>query len=215
MVAFSQWNCLDKRRSPELAALKLGDEAAWKAFTSRYGQLVAHWARASHVVLQDIPDVVEDTFLRVLRNLEQFVPNGRAGCFVTWLKRLSGSAVGNYFRAVQRHHDTIVTTVDREQYSRHGLLSETDRKAEASGQLSDEFRRLLDQVQGEFGERAWTVFWRNVVNDVPNAVIAADLSMSLGAVRTCKYRVLKRLRALCKHCVTIQGTSSRFPRDYL
>ena len=56
------------------------------------------------------------------------------------------------------------------------------------------FARAIALIRGEFEERTWAAFWRTVVEGQPAKDVGADLSMSPGAVRVAKSRVLHRLR---------------------
>jgi RNA polymerase sigma-70 factor, ECF subfamily len=55
-------------------------------------------------------------------------------------------------------------------------------------------RRGLDLIRNEFAERTWQAFWRTAVEGRPACEVAGELSMSPGAVRVAKCRVLHRLR---------------------
>jgi RNA polymerase sigma-70 factor (ECF subfamily) len=56
------------------------------------------------------------------------------------------------------------------------------------------FRRALELIQAEFEPRTWKAFWEAAVEDRPAKDVAGELSMSPGAVRVAKSRVLQRLR---------------------
>ena len=54
--------------------------------------------------------------------------------------------------------------------------------------------RALESIRGEFEERTWLAFWETAVVGRPAGDVASDLSMSPGAVRVAKSRVLRRCR---------------------
>ena len=60
------------------------------------------------------------------------------------------------------------------------------------GQL---YRRALDLVRGEFEDRTWQAFWLTAVEGRAPAALTAELDMSTAAIRQCKSRVLRRLKA--------------------
>ena len=72
-------------------------------------------------------------------------------------------------------------------------LDEEDRAVEVGERGL--FNRALELIRAEFEERTWLAFWRTVVEGQAPKDVAADLSMSPGAVRVAKSRVLHRLRA--------------------
>ena len=70
----------------------------------------------------------------------------------------------------------------------------TDPSIAAGDGQNSPFLGALQLVQGEFEERTWHAFWRATVDGHATADIAADLGMSVNAVRLAKSRVLRRLR---------------------
>ena len=56
------------------------------------------------------------------------------------------------------------------------------------------FLRGLDLIRGEFEERTWQAFWRTAVEGRAPRDVAVEMSMTSGAVRVAKSRVLQRLR---------------------
>jgi len=54
---------------------------------------------------------------------------------------------------------------------------------------------VLDVVRQEFEERTWQAFLRTTIEGRPPRDVGPELSMSQGAVRVAKSRVLHRLRA--------------------
>ena len=56
------------------------------------------------------------------------------------------------------------------------------------------YLRALEMIRGEFEERTWAAFWRTTVEGQAPKDVGLSLSMSPGAVRVAKSRVLHRLR---------------------
>ena len=56
------------------------------------------------------------------------------------------------------------------------------------------FARALGLIREEFEERTWAAFWRTAVEGRAAKDVGAELSMTPGAVRVAKSRVLHRLR---------------------
>jgi RNA polymerase sigma-70 factor (ECF subfamily) len=71
------------------------------------------------------------------------------------------------------------------------LPSENQTKEEAENAL---LHRALELIRGEFETRTWEAFWQTTVEGRTAIDVAADLSMTAGAVRVAKSRVLHRLR---------------------
>jgi DNA-directed RNA polymerase specialized sigma24 family protein len=66
--------------------------------------------------------------------------------------------------------------------------------AASHGQL---LKRAANLIRDDFDAKSWTCFERVVINGESAANVAADLAMTVGAVRQAKYRVLKHLRTFC------------------
>ena len=65
---------------------------------------------------------------------------------------------------------------------------------ETPQQVSELYQRALEFVKSEFEENSWRAFWRTAVDGQSAAETAAELGMSVPAVRVAKSRVLHRLR---------------------
>jgi RNA polymerase sigma-70 factor (ECF subfamily) len=61
-------------------------------------------------------------------------------------------------------------------------------------EFDDLLLKALESIRGDFHEQTWQAFWRVVVEGRTAAEVSVDLSMSPGAVRVAKSRVLARLR---------------------
>jgi RNA polymerase sigma-70 factor (ECF subfamily) len=60
--------------------------------------------------------------------------------------------------------------------------------------LQDRLWRLIDRLEDEFEGSTWQAFWLTVIENRTAKETAAFLEISPSAVRTAKWRVLKRLR---------------------
>jgi RNA polymerase sigma-70 factor (ECF subfamily) len=61
-------------------------------------------------------------------------------------------------------------------------------------EVSQLYRRAVEQVRGEFEERTWRMFWRAVIEGRSPAALAEELGVTPAAVRQAKSRVLRRLK---------------------
>jgi RNA polymerase sigma-70 factor (ECF subfamily) len=55
-------------------------------------------------------------------------------------------------------------------------------------------RRGLELIQADFSDTTWAAFTRLALEGRPAAEVAAELQLSVNAVRLARYRVLARLR---------------------
>lgn len=54
--------------------------------------------------------------------------------------------------------------------------------------------RVLALIRVEFEETTWNAFWRTTVDGRSTDQVAAEIGISVAAVRQARYRVLRRLR---------------------
>jgi RNA polymerase sigma-70 factor (ECF subfamily) len=61
-------------------------------------------------------------------------------------------------------------------------------------EVSQVYRRAVEQVRGEFEDRTWQAFWLVVIEGRTPAALADALGMSPAGIRQAKSRVLRRLK---------------------
>ena len=66
-------------------------------------------------------------------------------------------------------------------------------------------RRVLETIRGDFKERTWLAFRRNVVDGVRVKDVAAELGMTAAAVCMCRTRVVRRLRETLEEMGELPG----------
>jgi RNA polymerase sigma-70 factor (ECF subfamily) len=116
--------------------------------------------------------------------------------FRGWLRRITQNKLRDHFRRRGREAEGVGGSSAQERLAQ---LPEPERAKVADLAADDEgerslFARALDLIRGEFAERTWAAFWRTAVEGRAPRDVAAELSMSPGAVRVAKSRVLHRLR---------------------
>ncbi len=169
------------------------DPEAWQRLVVLYGPLVRHWCRRGGVVAQDIDDVAQEVFARAFATLDSFRHDEPTDTFRGWLHGVTRHRILEHFRRVRRQITAAGGT------DAHGLILEQpdlpagpdDEEQALCGQL---YRRALEFIRGEFEPRTWQMFWRNVIDGLPTAAVAAELGVSPGGVRQARWRVLRRLR---------------------
>ncbi len=180
-----------------LSLARSNDAAAWDRLVALYAPLVMHWCRKWGLRDADINDVFQDVFIAVAANLGRFQKRTARDTFRGWLRTIARSKVCDHYRRQQReprgaggselHLRMMQTPADEEddgesdqaeQFARDSLLG-----------------RALDQIRSGFREPTWRAFWWTVVDGRETRDVADELSMTPGAVRVARSRVLQRLRA--------------------
>jgi RNA polymerase sigma-70 factor (ECF subfamily) len=148
----------------------------------------------------DAEDVTQDVLLQVVRKLPSF--RGESA-FPTWLHRVTvNTALSHRRRQAVRHEHRMGSSLD--------AFGEDEPSAEHPGpsripgpeaqMLSQETRQLLEKAVESLPQTYRTVFVLADVEGLPNADIAAQLGLSLPAVKSRLHRARLLLRdALAPH----------------
>ena len=80
--------------------LKDNEFDAWQRLYLLYGPLVEYWCRKLAVPQQDIPDLVQDVFQTVARNVKSFAKENPNDTFRGWLRVITRSRVIDWRRQV-------------------------------------------------------------------------------------------------------------------
>jgi RNA polymerase sigma-70 factor (ECF subfamily) len=167
---------------------------AWERLVHLYAPLVLSWCRRSGLQEQDSADVFQDVFEAVVRHVGTFRKERPGDTFRGWLRRITQNKLRDHFRRRRREPGGVGGSVARE---RLAPLSDSPAPEDAGPSEDEErglFARGLALIRADFEERTWAAFWRTAVEGRAAKDVAAELSMTPGAVRVAKSRVLHRLR---------------------
>jgi RNA polymerase sigma-70 factor (ECF subfamily) len=178
-----------------VARVKAGDTAAWDRLVSLYAPLVYGWCRGWDLPEQEIADIFQEVFQAVATHVGSFRKETRSDTFRGWLRTITHNKVHDHFRKLGREPAGAGGTDAQIRFA--SLPADSSPEDDDSGVQRAEIRicrQVLDQIRCEFEDRTWQAFWLTAVDGRPAKEVATDLSMSPGAVRVAKSRVLKRLR---------------------
>jgi RNA polymerase sigma-70 factor (ECF subfamily) len=163
------------------------DSEAWVRFVELYTPLLFTWAHRLGLREQDAADLVQDVLTLLLEKLPHFAYDERQR-FRGWLWTLVRNRwASDRRRAAAAGRAAAELAREPSRFEPNNPVDE----AEACKFLVGRAARLL---QREFSEKTWKAFWECLVQDRPAAEVAAELDLSVGAVHTAKWRVLRRLR---------------------
>lgn len=176
-----------------LARLRDDDAEAWRRLVSLYAPMVHFWCRKQQVPDQDMPDVVQDVFKSVSANISRFRKQRTEDTFRGWLRTITRSRVADYYRHQQHRPKAAGGTEAQLRISQTPTQPIDDESIEEQieGEL---FLRAMDIIRRDFQEHTFQAFWRTVVDGISPREVAKELSMTSGAVRVAKSRILNRLR---------------------
>jgi RNA polymerase sigma-70 factor, ECF subfamily len=166
------------------------DPGAWERIVALYAPLVLHWCRQCGLPSNDTADVFQDVFQAVAAHLDEFRRDRSGDTFRGWLRAIARNKVHDHFRRRQREPGAVGGSEARRLMDQLPEVLPLEEDAAEHALL----HRALDLVREEFEPRTWQAFWRTAVEGRPAPDVASELSMSAGAVRVAKSRVLHRLR---------------------
>jgi RNA polymerase sigma-70 factor (ECF subfamily) len=168
---------------------------AWERLVGLYAPLVLQWCRHWDLQEQDQADILQEVFQAVIAHVNQFRKESPRDTFRGWLRTITHNKVCDHFRRLAREPAGEGGTDAQRRFSQLPIPPEDEEIR--SGQDAAErelFFRALELIRQEFEERTWQAFWCTAVEARAPQDVAADLSMTPGAVRVAKCRVLHRLR---------------------
>jgi RNA polymerase sigma-70 factor (ECF subfamily) len=162
------------------------DRAAWARFVELYTPLLYYWARRVGLREADASDLVQEVFVLLWVKLPEFRYDPGKG-FRGWLRTVTLNKWRERLRKDQARPDAGARPLPdvpgpgaldvwETEYHQHVL------------------RKAMELMQNEFEATTWKACWEIVACDRSAAEVAAELGLSVGAVRAAKFRVLARLR---------------------
>ena len=169
------------------------DEAgAWDRLVTLYAPLLYHWCRRWKLQEDDLADVFQEVFKSLVVHIADFRRERRGDTFRGWLFTITRNKVHDHFRRRERAAGGAEAWTRLEELpAPEGAEAPDPGETDALRAL---FLRGLELIRGEFEERTWRAFWKTAIDGLAPREAAVELSMSSGAVRVAKFRVLQRLR---------------------
>ncbi len=168
------------------------NQAAWRQFDTRYGELIVRYCRSRRIQYADAEDIRQMVMARLARALRDFRYQPDRGRFRSYLGRITRNEINRYFtrpEIASRRVSAGGEAMD---------LAVSDREVEAIWErewIHHHLRLAMQTLRDTFEPRSLEVFERLLGGD-PVKQVAADLGMSTGAVHKIKQRVRHRLKKL-------------------
>lgn len=178
-----------------LQRVKNDEQAAWDQLVALYAPLVFLWCRGWGLREQDAADIFQDVFQAVAVHVGSFRKEREGDTFRGWLRTITRNKIRDHFRRLGREPEGVGGSEAQARLAQLPAPSprEDPVLSEEQGQRGLA-SRALELIRHEFTERTWQAFWRTAIEGCSAPEVAAELSMSAGAVRVAKSRVLQRLR---------------------
>jgi RNA polymerase sigma-70 factor (ECF subfamily) len=178
-----------------LDRVKADEAAAWERLVALYAPLVFYWCRRWNLREPDIADIVQDVFQAVFMRVAGFRKEREGDTFRGWLRRITQNKVLDHLRRLGREPPGIGGSEAQTRLAQLPFPQAPEEDGNADEPVERGlFLRALELIREDFEERTWQAFWRTAVEGESPRDVAEALSMSAGAVRVAKCRVLHRLR---------------------
>jgi RNA polymerase sigma-70 factor (ECF subfamily) len=178
-----------------LDRVKADEAGAWDRLVALYAPLLYHWCRRWKLQEEDLADVFQEVFKTLVVHLAEFRKDRDGATFRGWLWTITRNKVLDHFR---KRSQEATGAGGSEASMRLSELPAPDVAEKTEPEEAEAIRRLylrgLDLIRNEFEDRTWQAFWRTAIEGRTPRDVAAELSMTSGAVRVSKSRVLQRLR---------------------
>jgi RNA polymerase sigma-70 factor (ECF subfamily) len=196
--------------------VRTDDPTAWERLVSLYAPLVAYWCRRRGLSDADAADVFQEVFRSVAVHIGDFRSHRAGDTFRGWLRTIAGNKIHDFYRRRQHEPQAIGGSEAQQQFSQvidarpddagSSSVATSAKRIAAEPQTPDAaiageaalerqlFLRGLELIRREFEPRTWQAFHATAVEGRAAKDVGAELSMSPGAVRVAKSRVLQRLR---------------------
>jgi RNA polymerase sigma-70 factor (ECF subfamily) len=178
-----------------LGEVKAASPIAWNKFVGLYHRLVYRWCRQAGLQPADAADVGQEVFRAVARKIGDYRHDRSGDTFRGWLRTITRNKIRDWGRqrppAVTGFHER--GRVARRSELPIWDLPDPDRRTDAE-EARQVYLRACEIVRERFETRTWQAFWQATIEEIDVEDVAANLQMSVNAVRLAKSRVLKRLR---------------------
>lgn len=164
---------------------------AWEDFATKYTWMMRRWLMAWNIPLHEVEDLLQDSCLRVFRNIHKFQHRGN-GSFRAWLKETSRSCWlqvirKSAYRARLEHKPLDLASLVSEE-----TLWRIDHEIDLL--IEEElFLLAISRTRKQFKESAWESYRLTVLEGNSGAFASQTLGISLDLVYKNKERFERRL----------------------
>ncbi|MDH2925337.1 RNA polymerase RpoE-like sigma-24 subunit [Nicoletella semolina] len=167
-----------------------GDKKAFNLLVIRYQNRVAGLL-TRYVSRDDIPDIVQESFIKAYRSLESF--RGESA-FYTWLYRIAVNTAKNHLTALgRRPPKEDVLAEDAEIHNSGSYLREVDTPENLM--LSDELKRIVFDTIENLPDELKTAITLRELDGLSYEEIAEIMQCPIGTVRSRIFRAREAIDA--------------------
>jgi RNA polymerase sigma-70 factor (ECF subfamily) len=165
-------------------------ESAWRRFVQLYSPLLFLWARRVGASEGEAPDLVQEVFLVLAREMPRFHHNHRQS-FRGWLWTVLRNRWRDRLRQLAAQ-PSLATPQMLETVAIEDNVQETAEKEYRAYLIA----RALGLMRAELPEREWGICQEYLVKGRAAVEVARELTVTVNQVYLAKSRILRRLRRL-------------------
>lgn len=170
--------------------IEMGDPDTWNRLVNTYSPLVYDWCRKKSVPADICPDVVQEVFLSVAKNIHQFRAKAGKSSFVAWLKAITHCRIVDFHR---KNQACVLATGGTSHLLR---IQEIENPQIEPSELSliryAEVLRALDELHIEPATKQ--IFIDVMINEKRYEEVAKENNMTTNAAHIAVFRVRRKLR---------------------
>ena len=178
------------------------DQAGWREFFDTYWRLIYKVARNSGLADAEAQDVVQNTFVYLVRRMPNFHYDRARGSFKSWLRVVTRSRIHVYLRrekanaklrreAREGETDDYADLVELQPDTAADALDEIWQREWEANLLSQAFSRLRPKVSSQ----QLLIFRSSTMGELPLTQVAKKLGVSLAQVYLARHRIGKLFKA--------------------
>jgi len=178
------------------------DQAGWREFFDTYWRLIYKVARNSGLGDAEAQDVVQNTFIYLVRRMPNFRYDRARGSFKSWLRVVTRSRIHIYYRREKANakwrrelpeseHDDRADIMELQPDPAADALDEIWQREWEANLLSQAFTRLRSKVASQ----QLLIFRLTTIGDLPPMQVAKKLGISFAKIYLARHRVGKLFKA--------------------
>lgn len=177
---------MSSTRRALLDQVKVNDPQSWTEFVETYRPLITQTVTLRGVPQNDVQDVVQDVFTRLVREMPRFAYNQDRGRFRSWLRRVTINAVFDWHRKRQKQSTSSCD-----------VQSVSSESSETDDLQREMMQTAIEQVKPETRPLTWRCFEQHLMLGHKAEDVAMQLGLTTNAVYINSSRVLSRVREFC------------------
>lgn len=158
-------------------------EQAFQKLVQEYGQRLYWHIRKMVLNHEDADDVLQNTFIKVYRNIDGFQANSK---LYTWLYRIATNEALNFLKQQSRRQQ--VTAEEVQQLALEGLESDVYFEGDA-------IQLALQKAIATLPERQRLIFNMKYFDDITFEELSQILDMSVGGLKSSYHLAVKKIKA--------------------